>query len=420
MGIVKVEEQFISIPDATGFNVLGDPGCDGLGAATMAVFAKALSIPDDGFTLIAGDIVPTGAERFYKNVVSFVNTISNSAVYALKGNHDKDDYEKYFGSSDYMIHSERFKLICLDNSRRRFSPETLDFLQKALEFKPELPTAIAFHIPPPNDVNSNSVDPPEWEEFRAVYAPFAENIAYFISGHLHSYFESAVDGIPIVVTGGAGARIEFVNDKIDQSLATNHIVKFSFTDDRPTHERVPLDDKKYEREISDPEMRAALENALSKEASAHLGYKIFAESARDAGFANLARLFEAVADAEYQHAKNHFMALDMDAPLAKHLDDSIAAETYEVSTMYRQYLEQAKSKQFGLAAYSFLDAIEAEKIHKTLFEAASKSLQAGEDIPVENYATCLSCGYTFHGDGDFSRCPVCGAPKDKIKRYPPS
>jgi rubrerythrin len=159
-----------------------------------------------------------------------------------------------------------------------------------------------------------------------------------------------------------------------------------------------------------------LETALSAEALAHVRYKIFAEMAEDSGFPNLSKLFDAIADSEYHHAKNHFMALERMDTLKKHLEDSLAAEIFEIETMYREYLDRAREKGFGLSAYSFLDALEAEKTHRELLASAEAAVAGGDDIPSDSFATCSSCGYTFHGGGEYKRCPVWGAPRDKITR----
>ena len=98
-----IKEKFVFVENIEQFNVLGDPGCDGLGAATMSVFAKGLTALTPNFSLIVGDIVPTGENCYYENINEFINTISKVPVYMLKGNHDTNFYEEYYGSSNYVI-----------------------------------------------------------------------------------------------------------------------------------------------------------------------------------------------------------------------------------------------------------------------------------------------------------------------------
>ena len=54
-----------------------------------------------------------------------------------------------------------------------------------------------------------------------------------------------------------------------------------------------------------------LKAAFSGESQAHMKYLIFAEKAEEEGLKNIARLFRAIAYAEYVHARNHLKELGM-------------------------------------------------------------------------------------------------------------
>ncbi|MCE4620792.1 MAG: rubrerythrin family protein, partial [Desulfurococcales archaeon] len=58
-----------------------------------------------------------------------------------------------------------------------------------------------------------------------------------------------------------------------------------------------------------PMTRDALMSAFAGESMAHLRYQVFAEIAEKEGFPNVARLFRAIAYAEYIHARNHYKRL---------------------------------------------------------------------------------------------------------------
>ncbi|MDR1973018.1 MAG: hypothetical protein LBQ46_13985 [Treponema sp.] len=52
-GIQKIVRPVLEVADFRSFSVLGDPGCDGLGAEIMAIFADLLSeAAATDFTLI--------------------------------------------------------------------------------------------------------------------------------------------------------------------------------------------------------------------------------------------------------------------------------------------------------------------------------------------------------------------------------
>ena len=73
-----------------------------------------------------------------------------------------------------------------------------------------------------------------------------------ISGNVHSYYEDIVDGFKLIVSGGGGAKIEFLNPKIDVRKAHHHIVRLYFNNENELeHEYIPLESVKYTKELED-------------------------------------------------------------------------------------------------------------------------------------------------------------------------
>ncbi|RLG47944.1 MAG: rubrerythrin family protein, partial [Thermoproteota archaeon] len=85
-----------------------------------------------------------------------------------------------------------------------------------------------------------------------------------------------------------------------------------------------------------------LKAAFSGESQAHMKYLIFAEKAEEEGLKNIARLFRAIAYAEYVHARNHLKELGMVGVTKDNLQAAIEGETYEVQEMYPVYNNTAK------------------------------------------------------------------------------
>ena len=68
--IVRVTEKIIRLAQVRSIGVIGDPGCEGLGTYNMKVYAGALEeCAGDDLTLVVGDLVPAGSERYYKSIV---------------------------------------------------------------------------------------------------------------------------------------------------------------------------------------------------------------------------------------------------------------------------------------------------------------------------------------------------------------
>lgn len=418
--LVQPASPVVELPAARSFAVIGDPGCDGLGAATMSVFAKALLAGGADFSLVAGDLVPHGSRPLYEHVRDFVNAVSRRPVYALCGNHDTEFYAEYFGRRDYGLLLPESILVCLDNSRRRFPPETIAFCAGALASHPRPHVILAFHIPPPNPACANSMDPASWAELLGALGPHRDRLRLLLCGHVHAHFESAVDGIPLVVTGGGGARLEPVNPEVDAKRTGYHVILVRQEPGRPPrHELLSLDGLPGAGETSDPGLADRLEQAFRGECVAMFRYELAAREAARTGAPELARVFKALADSEFHHARNHHAALDRARPLLGFLEESVAGERWEVESMYREFLEYAQAKGHGLAAYAFHDARAAERVHLDLLERVRRHYAGGAALPAGSYHTCTSCGYTFTAaPGDRGRCPVCGAPRDKIAASP--
>lgn len=176
----------------------------------------------------------------------------------------------------------------------------------------------------------------------------------------------------------------------------------------------------------------ALKSAFGGESMAHMRYLVFAEIAEREGFKNVARLFKAIAHAEFVHARNHSMELsDLHGGYSvsagatfgpgntsKNLELAIMGEEFEVAEMYPVYIEIAKFQGEEGARRSFYWALEAEKIHAELYKKAKEHVDKGEDMPIEGKVwICPVCGHTYVGPEPPDKCPICGAPKEKYKGF---
>jgi len=159
--------------------------------------------------------------------------------------------------------------------------------------------------------------------------------------------------------------------------------------------------------------RKFLEDAFAGESMAHMKYLIFAEKAEKEGFPKIAKLFRAIAYAEFVHAKNHFIALGNLGETPKNLQVGIDGETYEVEEMYPVYKNAAEFQGEKEAVRTAHYALEAERIHAGLYAKAKEKAEKGVDIEVEKVYICPVCGYTAVDDvPDY--CPICGTPKDRF------
>ena len=171
-------------------------------------------------------------------------------------------------------------------------------------------------------------------------------------------------------------------------------------------------------------------NAFGGESQAHMRYLHFANRADREKLPHVARLFRAIAHAEYVHAGDHyrelrhldggFVANSMAAfgpgNTQKNLALAIAGETFEITEMYPTYIEVAKFQGEKGAQKSFEWSYGSEKLHKELFEKAKEAVDEKRDVELGSIQVCEVCGYTVEGEAP-EVCPLCNVPKKNFTAF---
>ena len=163
--------------------------------------------------------------------------------------------------------------------------------------------------------------------------------------------------------------------------------------------------------------RKSLEEAFAGESMAHMKYLIFSEVAQKEGLPNIARLFKAIAYAEYVHAKNHARQLGYIGNTVENLQTGINGENFEVEEMYPAYDAIAKLQGEKGAERAIHFALEAEKIHAEMYAEAKKLAEEKKDMEIDKIFICPVCGYTEIADEAPEKCPVCGFSGDKFEVF---
>jgi len=159
-----------------------------------------------------------------------------------------------------------------------------------------------------------------------------------------------------------------------------------------------------------------LQDAFAGESMAHMKYLTFAEDARQKGKTKLAKMWEAIAYAEFVHARNHFKALGNLKDVKENLESSYEGENFEIEEMYPVYGNAADFQKEDEAVRTIHYPIEAEKTHREMYDEAKKEIEENEDVSSGSYYVCPICGYTSK-DGAPDKCPVCGAPEEKFVEF---
>jgi len=159
-----------------------------------------------------------------------------------------------------------------------------------------------------------------------------------------------------------------------------------------------------------------LKNAFAGESQAHMRYLIFAKRAEAEGLPSIARLFKAISYAEQVHATNHYNALSLIRGSSDNLQVCIEGETYEVNEMYPAFYAVAQLQEEKGAMQTFNFALQAEKIHASMYQNAKRTVETRKDIQLGMMHICEVCGHTVEGEAP-DRCPVCGASKEKFRKF---
>lgn len=172
-----------------------------------------------------------------------------------------------------------------------------------------------------------------------------------------------------------------------------------------------------------------LKAAYNGESTASAKYAAFAEKAKAEGFDTVAVMFLATSKAESIHAANHLkvlvkLGITVDGPqigtfnvmsTAENLADAIKGETYEVETMYPDFIAAAEKEKVKDAIKSFTWAIDTEKKHDAFYKKALEALNSGgeQGLPF-NWMVCPVCGNTYDLQSTPEKCDFCMTGKEKF------
>jgi len=155
-----------------------------------------------------------------------------------------------------------------------------------------------------------------------------------------------------------------------------------------------------------------LASAFAGESQANRKYLAFAKQAELEGYAQVAKLFRATAEAETIHAFAELKAKGGIKSTAENLKEAVSGETYEFNEMYPPFIAEAKAEGNAAAARVFHLANEAEKIHAALYTKALEHLASNDEYDVY---LCPICGHIAEKHTPDS-CPICGAKASAYKK----
>ena len=155
--------------------------------------------------------------------------------------------------------------------------------------------------------------------------------------------------------------------------------------------------------------------AFAGESQARNKYTYYASKARKDGFEQIGAIFEETANNEKEHAKLWFKALhDNTIPdTFTNLTDAANGENYEWAEMYKEFAETARQEGFEDIAKLFDGVGAIEKEHEERYLKLIDNIKndmvfkKGE----ETVWICRNCGHVYVGKEALKVCPVCNHPE---------
>jgi hypothetical protein len=200
------------------FALLGDSRDN---SSVLERVVRSAAQAGSAFAIHAGDLTAHGEQSSYSDLIEATQRAAagRMAVYPVIGNHDrnatllgakrKSNYRLFFGDPSYVLRYGPDAFVVFDDSSNEFTA------QDAAALEPVLAAAraqarhlfAAFHTPPvdPREGKRHCLEPQDAARVMALMASY--RVAMMLCSHIHGYWLADVDGIPLVVSGGAGSRL---------------------------------------------------------------------------------------------------------------------------------------------------------------------------------------------------------------------
>ena len=152
-----------------------------------------------------------------------------------------------------------------------------------------------------------------------------------------------------------------------------------------------------------------MKDAFKGETTANAKYAAFSKKASEEGYPEIAMLFKAASGAELIHANNHKVVLERmgeKIPVLtpefsigttmENLKNAIEGESYEINTIYPNFIKDANAAGNYMAQISLTYAYKVEQKHRDFYKTALKALEDGNVKSLPSvYYLCPTCGNTY-------------------------
>ncbi|HRY33949.1 MAG TPA: ferritin family protein [Bacteroidales bacterium] len=166
--------------------------------------------------------------------------------------------------------------------------------------------------------------------------------------------------------------------------------------------------------------------SFAGESQAARRYRLFAETARQEGYEQIAAIFEETARQEDQHSKVFFSFLQggmleitaaypagIVSGTAENLAAAAMGENEEWSDLYPEFAGIAEEEGFKKIATAYKLIASVEKRHEERYRKLHENVINSRVFEKEEETewTCRQCGYVYKGKKALKNCPCCDHPQ---------
>ncbi len=168
-------------------------------------------------------------------------------------------------------------------------------------------------------------------------------------------------------------------------------------------------------ELKGSRTEANLLAAFAGESQARNRYTFYAEKAKKDGYQQIGDIFTETANNERAHAELWFDTLKGGQleGTPDNLVEAAAGERYEWVEMYAEFAQTAKEEGFTDLARLFELVGRIESEHERRFVRLLENIQQGRVFSGNENSLwiCLNCGFIYTGKQPPAKCPVCSKPQ---------
>ena len=165
-------------------------------------------------------------------------------------------------------------------------------------------------------------------------------------------------------------------------------------------------------ELKGSKTEQCLKEAFAGESQARNKYTYFASAAKKESYEQIAAIFLETAEQEKEHAKLHLKLLGGIGDTASNLKEAAGGENHEWTSMYPGMAQTARDEGFDDTARLFDGLAKIEKEHELRYRKLLANFQSGQVFAKSGKVKwrCRNCGALYEVEKAPQMCPVCKHP----------